>query len=78
MSIALGAALISVTGYQTLLAAMATTIALAAACLLTRQEQHHAPAQQAPPPRRCDHNPDSDPAIRNAEHWHHPLVSYPP
>jgi predicted MFS family arabinose efflux permease len=42
ISIALGAALITVTGYQTLLLAMAATIALAAIYLLTRPEQRQA------------------------------------
>src|ERR1700733_3858536 len=42
ISIALGAALITVTGYQTLLLAMAATIALAAVYLLTRPEQRRA------------------------------------
>jgi MFS family permease len=41
ISIALGAALITLAGYQTLLAAMACTIAIAAAYLLTRPEQEH-------------------------------------
>lgn len=45
ISIALGAALIALTGYQTLLAAMASTIALAATYLLTRPEQRQ-PARQ--------------------------------
>ncbi len=48
ISIALGAALITLTGYQTLLTAMAATIALAAAYLLTRPEQRH-PARQPTP-----------------------------
>lgn len=41
ISFALGAALITVTGYQTLLLAMACTIALAAAYLFTRPEHRH-------------------------------------
>jgi MFS family permease len=45
ISIALGAALITVTGYQTLLLAMAATIALAAVYLLTRPEQRRAARQ---------------------------------
>ena len=39
ISIALGAALITITGYRTLLLAMAVVIALAAAYLLSRPEQ---------------------------------------
>ena len=39
ISIALGAALIAVAGYQTLLVAMAVTIGMAAVYLLTRPEQ---------------------------------------
>ncbi len=42
ISIALGAALITVVGYQTLLLTMASTIALAATYLLTRPEQRQA------------------------------------
>jgi hypothetical protein len=42
ISIALGAALITVAGYQSLLVAMAVTIALAAVYLLTRPEQRRA------------------------------------
>jgi MFS family permease len=45
ISIALGAALITVTGYRTLLLAMASTIALAALYLLTRPE-HRRPARR--------------------------------
>jgi MFS family permease len=45
ISIALGAALITVTGYRTLLLAMAGTIALAALYLLTRPEQRRAARQ---------------------------------
>jgi MFS family permease len=48
ISIAAGAALITVTGYQVLLVAMAVIFALTAACLLTRPEQRHrepAPSQ---------------------------------
>jgi MFS family permease len=45
ISIALGAALITLTSYQTLLAAMASAIALAATYLLTRPEQRQAPRQ---------------------------------
>jgi len=47
VSIALGAALITVTGYRTLLAAMAITIALAAGYLLTPPEQRPAARQPA-------------------------------
>ena len=49
ISIALGAALISVAGYQTLLLAMAATIALAACYLLTRPEQRQAARRPARP-----------------------------
>ena len=49
ISIALGAALIAVAGYQTLLLAMAGTIALAAVYLLTRPEQRQ-PGAWSPPP----------------------------
>jgi MFS family permease len=45
ISIALGAALITIAGYQILLAAMATTFALAATHLLTRPEQRTAAPQ---------------------------------
>jgi MFS family permease len=45
ISIALGAALITVTGYQTLLAVMACTVALAAAYLLSRPELRQAAPQ---------------------------------
>jgi predicted MFS family arabinose efflux permease len=41
ISIATGAALISVTGYRPMLVAMATAVALAAAYLLTRPEHRH-------------------------------------
>jgi MFS family permease len=63
ISIALGAALISVAGYQTLLLAMAATIALAACYLLTRPEQRQAArrpgrpraaAAAGPPGQRTD------------------------
>ena len=63
ISIALGAALISVAGYQTLLLAMAGTIALAACYLLTRPEQRQAArrpgrpraaAAAGPPGQRTD------------------------
>jgi hypothetical protein len=47
ISIALGAALITVTGYQTLLLTMAGTITLAAIYLLTRPEQRKAARQLA-------------------------------
>jgi MFS family permease len=47
LSIALGAALITVTGYQVLLLAMAITTALAAIYLLTRPEQRQAARQGA-------------------------------
>jgi MFS family permease len=51
ISIALGAALITVTGYKTLLAAMAVTIALAAIYLLTRPGQRQPARQDVTRPR---------------------------
>jgi MFS family permease len=51
ISIALGAALITVTGYKTLLAAMAVTIALAAIYLLTRRGQRQPARQDVTRPR---------------------------
>jgi MFS family permease len=51
ISIALGAGLITVAGYQTLLAAMAGTIALAAAYLLTRPELRRSARQDVTRPR---------------------------
>jgi hypothetical protein len=48
ISIALGAALITLTGYQPLLVAMASIIALAAVYLLTRPEQRRAARQPTP------------------------------
>jgi MFS family permease len=51
LSIALGAGLITVAGYQTLLAAMAGTIALAAAYLLTRPELRQPERRDVTPPR---------------------------
>ena len=47
ISIALGAALITVAGYQTLLLAMAATVALAGCYLLTRPEQRQAARRPA-------------------------------
>ena len=47
VSIAVGAGLIGVTGYQPLLAALAVVVALAAAYLLTRPEQRQ-PEQRQP------------------------------
>ena len=48
LSIALGAALITIAGYQVLLAAMAATFTATAACVLTRPEQRH-PRQATTP-----------------------------
>jgi hypothetical protein len=48
VSIAVGAALIGVTGYRPLLAALAAVVTLAAVYLLTRPEQR--PGQPAPEP----------------------------
>jgi Na+/melibiose symporter-like transporter len=59
ISIALGAALIAVAGYQTLLLTMASTIALAAIYLLTRPEQRQAAGQ---PTRTSPANHQNRPA----------------
>jgi asparagine N-glycosylation enzyme membrane subunit Stt3 len=58
ISIAAGAALIGVTGYRPLLAALAAVVTLAAAYLLTRPEQRRAP-DPAP-------NPNPAPATQAA------------
>ncbi|HEX4258160.1 MAG TPA: hypothetical protein VH089_23950 [Streptosporangiaceae bacterium] len=49
ISIAAGAALIGVTGYRPLLAALAAVVTLAAAYLLTRPEQRRAPSPTPAP-----------------------------
>ena len=66
ISIALGAALITVAGYRTLLLAMAVVITLAAVYLLTRPEQRHA----AHPVTRAGRTPaaDREPHSTGREH----------
>jgi MFS family permease len=69
ISIALGAALITMAGYQTLLVAMAVIIALAAAYLLTRPEQRRArsPAQLRLPAVGVEPAVSAEPRVRSDE-----------
>jgi MFS family permease len=69
MSIALGAALITVAGYQSLLVVMAVVIALAAAYLLTRPEQRgrRTPAQLRPPAVGVGRAVEAEPRVRSDE-----------
>ena len=69
ISVALGAALITVAGYQTLLLAMAVVIALAAVYLLTRPEQRRgsAPAQPRLPAEAAEPAGSAEPRVRSGE-----------
>jgi MFS family permease len=69
ISIALGAALITVAGYRTLLLAMAVVIALAAVYLLTRPEQRRrsAPAQPRLPAAAAEPAVSAAPRVRSDE-----------
>jgi MFS family permease len=69
LSIALGAALITLTGYRTLLLAMAVVIAMAAVYLLTRPEQRFGstPAQPRLPAAAAEPAGSAQPRVRSGE-----------